>query len=55
MVDLQQVNDFYKFLTEKQIKTELYLVENGHSNDLIDKNPEVIDEIETFLNVQFKR
>ena len=55
LVDLQQVNDFYKFLTEKQIKTELYLVENGHSNDLIDQNPEVIDEIETFLNVQFKR
>jgi hypothetical protein len=49
MVDLQQVNDFYKFLTEKQIKTEIYIVENGHSDALINQNPEVINKIIEFL------
>jgi len=55
LVDLQQVNEFNKFLIEKQIKSELYLVENGHSNDLINQNPEVIDKIVDFLNTIFKR
>jgi acetyl esterase/lipase len=55
LVDLQQVKDFYAFLIEKNIKTELYIVENGHSNELINQNPEVIDKIIKFLNTQFKR
>jgi acetyl esterase/lipase len=54
LVDVQQVNDFYKFLIEKQINTELFLVENGHSNELINQNPKAIDQIVTFLNMQFK-
>ena len=52
LVDLQQVNDFYTLLTEKQIKAELYLVENGHSSELIKQNPEVIDKIIEFLKRQ---
>lgn len=55
LVDLQQVNDFYKFLTDKQIKTELILVDNGHSNELINQNPEVVDKMVSFLNMTFKR
>jgi len=55
LVDLQQVNDFYKFLTDKQIKTELCLVENGHSNELINQNPEVIDKMIAFLNMIFEK
>ena len=55
LVDLQQVNDFYKFLIEKKNKAELYLVENGHSNELINQNPEVIDKIIVFLNIRFNR
>lgn len=55
LVDLQQVKDLNKFLSEKQIKSELYLVENGHSTDLINQNPEVIDKIVDFLDTIFKR
>jgi len=55
LVDLQQVNEFYKFLADKQIKTEFCLVENGHSNELINQNPEVLDKIVAFLNTTFKR
>lgn len=51
LVDLQQVNDFYNFLKEKQIKTELYLVENGHSSELINQNPEAIDKMIDFLKI----
>jgi acetyl esterase/lipase len=54
LVDLQQVNDFYDFLIEKKIKAEICLVENGHSNALIDQNPEVVDKIIAFLNIQLK-
>jgi len=55
LVDLKQVEDFYKFLENKKIKTQIYLVENGHGNKVIDQNPEVIDKIILFLNNQFKR
>ena len=55
LVNLQQVTDFYKFLTDKQIKTELCIVENGHSNELINQNPDVLDKIVAFLNTTLKR
>jgi dipeptidyl aminopeptidase/acylaminoacyl peptidase len=53
LMDLQQVNEFHQFLIEKKIETQLYLVENGHGNELINQNPEVIDKIISFLNNQF--
>jgi len=49
MVGLQEVKEFYDFLTEKQINAELYLVENGHSSELIRQHPEVIEKIIEFL------
>ncbi|ADQ16689.1 hypothetical protein Lbys_0951 [Leadbetterella byssophila DSM 17132] len=52
LVDLQQVNEFYTFLTGKRIKAELHLVENGHSSELIKQNPEVIEKIIEFLKIQ---
>jgi len=52
MVGLQEVNDFYAFLTEKQINAELHLVENGHSSELIRQHPEVIDKMIEFLKIQ---
>lgn len=55
LVGLQQANDFHKFLTEKKIQTELYIVENGHADELIRQNPEVIDKMIAFLNKQFKK
>lgn len=35
-----------------EIKTELHLLENGHSNERINKNPEVIDKIIEFLKTE---
>jgi acetyl esterase/lipase len=55
LVDLEQVNTFYKFLNENKIESKLYLVENGHSSKLINQNPDAVDEIISFLNMQFKR
>jgi len=52
LVDLKQVNKFYKFLKDKDIKAELFLVNDGHGSELINKNPDVIDKIVGFLNIQ---
>jgi predicted esterase len=53
LVDLGQVNAFYDFLKKERVESKLYLVENGHSSELIDQNPDAVDEIVTFLNNQF--
>ena len=50
LVDLNQVNAFYEFLKEKNVITELYLVGNGHSTELINQNPDAVDKIINFLN-----
>lgn len=55
LVDLGQVNAFYDFLQDKKVKSSLYLVENGHSSELINQNPDAVDEIITFLNRELKR
>ena len=49
LVGLQEVTEFYGFLTAKQINAELHLVENGHSSELIRQHPEVIEKIIEFL------
>jgi len=49
LVDLQQVKEFHSFLLEKNIKSELYIVENGHSSELIKQNPQAIDKMIRFL------
>lgn len=53
LVDLKQVTEFYDFLKEKKVKSEIYLVENGHSTELINQNPDAVDKIIRFLNEQF--
>jgi acetyl esterase/lipase len=53
LVDLQQAQAFYNFLQEKKVKSEIYLVENGHSSELINQYPEATDEIIRFLNHLF--
>lgn len=53
LVDLGQVTAFYDFLKEKKVKSEIYLVEYGHSTELINQNPDAVDEIIRFLNEQF--
>lgn len=52
LVDLQEVNEFYTFLTGKQIEAELHIVENGHSSELIRQHPEAVDKIIEFLKIQ---
>jgi dipeptidyl aminopeptidase/acylaminoacyl peptidase len=55
LVDLGQVTAFYDFLQKNKVKSKLYLVENGHSSELINQNPDAVDEIINFLNMQFKK
>ncbi len=54
LVDLGQVEEFYRFLKMKNIISELYLVENGHSSELINQYPEATDKMIEFLNVHMK-
>jgi acetyl esterase/lipase len=54
LVDLGQVEEFYQFLKNKNVISELYLVENGHNTELINQNPQAIDKIIEFLNTQLK-
>jgi len=51
-VGFKQVEDFYNFLMEKNVKAELYVVENGHSSELLKQNPQAIEKMITFLNEQ---
>jgi len=55
MVDLEQANAFFKFLQDKKIESKLYVVENGHSSELINQNPDAVDEIVVFLNNHFNK
>lgn len=54
LVGPHQVNDLHVFLEEKKIENELYLVENGHGNTLLDQNPDVIEKIIHFLDNRLK-
>ena len=46
---------FHKFLQDQKIETELYVVDEGHSSDLINRYPDAIDRIVLFLQKQFSR
>jgi Esterase/lipase len=52
-VKFDETEAFYRFLQDKKVESELYVVENGHSSDLIKQHPEAVDEIIRFLNKQF--
>lgn len=54
-VKFDDAQAFYDFLQEKGIPSELYVVENGHSTELINQHPEAVDEIIRFLNKQFRK
>lgn len=54
-VKFNDAKAFYDFLQEKGIPSELYVVENGHSTELINQYPEAVDEMIKFLNKQFNR
>lgn len=50
MVPLQEVISLQKHLDSKKVENELYLVEYGHSNELINQNPQVVDKMISFLS-----
>ncbi len=54
LVDVRQVKEFYQFLKDRNIVSELFLVENGHSSELINQNPQAVDKIIEFLDAQLK-
>jgi acetyl esterase/lipase len=54
-VKFDEAKAFYEFLQDKKIESKLYVVENGHSSDLIKQHPEAVEEIIRFLNKQFRK
>ncbi len=54
LVALQEASDFYNYLKEKKVETELFLVENEHSSVLINENPQAVDKLVEFLNKHLK-
>jgi acetyl esterase/lipase len=51
LVDYSEAQNFYNFLQEKKIASELFTVENGHSSVLINNSPEAVEKIIQFLDV----
>lgn len=54
LVPLSAVEPFEKFLKEKGVESELFLVEEGHSSQLINNNPEAIEKLILFLDEHLK-
>jgi acetyl esterase/lipase len=54
LVDIKQAHEFLNYLNNKSIDCELFIVENGHSTELINQHPEAVDRIISFLNEQFQ-
>ena len=49
LVPLAAVEPFEKFLKEKGVESELFVLEEGHSSRLIKNNPEAIKKLISFL------
>jgi acetyl esterase/lipase len=54
LVPLSAVEPFEKFLKEKGIESELFLVEEGHSSQLINNNPKAVEKLILFLDKYLK-
>jgi len=54
LVSLSQVEQFNTFLKGKNIKSELYIVDDGHNAELINNNPDAVQEIALFLDKYLK-
>ena len=54
LVDFSQAEKFYKLLKEKGVESELFTVENGHSDEVINNYPEAVDKIIQFLDAHLK-
>ena len=55
LVKFADAQAFYTFLQEKDIESELYIVENGHDSTLIKQHPEAADKIVAFLKKWFNK
>ena len=54
LVDFLQAEKFYNLLQEKGVESELFTVENGHSEEVINNYPEVVDKIIKFLDARLR-
>lgn len=54
LVDLQEAKEFHMFLSKKELKSELYVVDYGHSKKLLNQNPQAIDKMIEFLKIQMQ-
>lgn len=54
LVPLSTVEPFYEFLKKKEIESELFIVQDGHSSQLIKNNPEAIKKLISFLDKHLK-
>lgn len=54
LVELSQAEKLNNFLKEKNVESELYVVENGHSSELINNNPDAVDKLIQFLDIHLK-
>jgi len=52
-VKLSEAENLYAFLQAKKVKSQLYVVENGHSSELIRQHPEAVDEMVAFLKKSY--
>jgi len=52
---LKDVQLFQQLLRERKINSELVIVESGHGPEVIRQNPDSIEKIIQFLNIQFNR
>lgn len=53
-VNISQAEMLHDFLKTKNIETELFVVENGHSSELINTNPDAVDKIVQFIDAHMK-
>lgn len=54
LASLSQVEQFNIFLKGKNIKSELFIVDDGHNVDLINTNPDAVEKIALFLDKYLK-
>lgn len=54
LVPLNEVEEFQEYLNKTSVKNELLILDNGHSNELINQNPEAIDHMITFIQENLK-
>lgn len=55
VIPLSQVEKLSQALTAQKIESELFVVPDGHSSEIIRNDPDAVDKIVSFLDKQLKR